>query len=87
MNIPNFQNSKVVDEKGMLTAEWANIFQQLFTELQINVSNEGYKVPQQTTTTISTLNNTNSTSALIYDSTLDELKVNLNGVFKTIQTI
>jgi len=43
MNIPNFLNAKFVNDDGFLTPEWANILQQLFTELQLNAGTEGLK--------------------------------------------
>lgn len=87
MMIPNFENTKFVDRNGNLTAEWQLILQQLFTLLQTNLSNEGYKLPQQTTAIITSLNTAASIGNLIYDSTLDVAKVNLAGVYKTIQTL
>lgn len=87
MNIPNFENIQLVDKNGYLTEQWQNILMQLFTQLQTNLSNEGYKVPQQPTATITTLNTAQSKSALIYDETTDELKVNIAGTFRVVQVI
>lgn len=86
MNIPNFQNIRMVDSKGYLTAEWQQLMQQLFTQLQANLSDEGYKLPQQSTSTIVSLNTAASKGALLYDSTTNEFKVNINGTFKIVTT-
>jgi hypothetical protein len=86
MNIPNFQSSKFVDSNGYLTNEWQLIMQQLIQALQQNLSNEGYKLPQQSAANIATLNTTDSTGNLIYDSTNNVAKVNLNGTYVTITT-
>lgn len=89
MNIPNFLKSipiaelKEEDGKYYFTPQMANMFIQLFTELQQNLSNEGFKIPQQTTSNINILDNALSTAAIIYDSDTNEFKGNVDGVFKT----
>jgi phage-related holin len=87
MSIPNFIDSKFVDENGNLTDTWKMILSQLFSHLQNNLSQEGIKVPQQTTSNIGILDNINSLGALIYDKDTNELKVNINGTFKVIATL
>ncbi len=95
MNIPNFQNIKFIDEKGYLTNEWALILQQLFTALQTSLSNEGYQLPQQPTTTITSLQTrfaaAPSPSAyygdLLYDTTTNQFKVNIAGTFRIVQVV
>lgn len=95
MNIPNFENIRFVDEKGYLTESWQNIMQQLFTALQSNVSNEGFQIPQQTTATIATLQTRFAAATdptvyngdMLYDSSTDELKVNIAGTFKVVQVV
>jgi hypothetical protein len=84
--IPNFQNVKLVNKDGTPTASAQLMFTQLFTQLQNYLSNEGLKVPLQTTANISELNIDKSTGALLYDQQTHELKVNINGEFKTVQT-
>ena len=49
MMIPNFIDVQVIDPKtGKFTAEWGTIFQQLFTQLQSNASDQGLVVGSQT---------------------------------------
>jgi hypothetical protein len=86
MNIPNYLEDQFVDKNGRLSDPWKQILMQLFTQMQSNLSDEGYKVPQQGTDTINQLNTTQSTGALLYDNQTHELKVNINGEFKTVQT-
>ena len=83
MNIPNFIDTRVVDEKGYFTAEYKIILQQLFSELQDNAGPEGLVAPTQTAAKIlliaaafrptSTLNSTPVYSCqygtILYDST------------------
>ena len=87
MNIPNFENIQAIDKNGHWTEQWQLLMQQLFSELQNNLSKEGYKLPQQTTDNINILDNANSTGALIYDNTTHEFKVNINGEFKVVQVV
>lgn len=87
MNIPNFIDAPLVDKDGVLTDTWKQIFSVLFSQLQTNLSNEGFKIPAQSASNISILNNDKSNGALVYDSTNHLLKINLNGTFKTIATL
>lgn len=85
--IPNFMQMKMVDENGHATPEFHNYQTLLNQALQNMLSNEGIKTPQQTADNITALNTTKSTSALLYDSDNHELKVNINGTFKTVQVV
>lgn len=95
MNIPNFQNTPIVSSGGNLSDAWSLILQQLITALQKNLSDEGYQVPQQPTATIAKLQTQFNASPnpsvyfgdLIYDSTTNQLKVNINGTFKVVQVV
>jgi hypothetical protein len=85
MAIPAFENIKIVDENGMLTPEWRNILQSLFDVLQLRFSDEGLVMPSQTTANIAKLLNS-SNGAMVYDSTSNLAKININGSWKTITT-
>jgi hypothetical protein len=85
MNIPNLENEQFVDKDGHLTATQQNMLSTLVTQLQSNLQ-EGINVPMYSSDDIEKLDATKSTSKLIYDQTSHELKININGVFKTIQT-
>ena len=87
MNIPNFNDTRVIDKDGKLSDEWRQILSQLFTQLQGGLSDEGISVPQQSSANITTLADANKSGTLLYDSDNHLLKVNVNGIFKTIQTL
>ena len=88
MNIPNFINTRMVDDKGYLTPEWSNILTQLITELQLNLSNEGYRLPLVPTLQINQLVAVEkSIGNMLYDSTTNEAKVNINGVWEVVQAV
>lgn len=88
MNIPNMPNENVSDADGNISSEWVNFFSQLITELQLNLNNEGYKLPIQETNTINQLvDPSKSLGAMIYDSDTDEFKVNIAGVWRVVSVI
>lgn len=86
MNIPNFHDIQVIDKRGYFTSEWRAILGELFTQLQLNVSNEGFVLPQQTTSNISDIaSDEKYEGSLITDSDTNELKfIDLNGAIKTV---
>lgn len=87
MNIPNLpSNWQMVDKNGVMATPWQQFFSQLLISLNTGLSNEGIILPQQTAANIALLIGTQSIGALIYDSTNNLAKVNLNGTFKTITT-
>ncbi len=88
MMIPNVLNTKIADENGNLTDEWMLLITQLVTELQLNLNNEGYKLPQLETVDINKLTDVDkSKGAMIYDSTTNQMKVNINGTWRVVQVI
>ena len=88
MKIPNFLNEKIVTKEGYLTESWHHSLEQLFNELQQQMSDEGHIAPSQSATNIITLSgDPNKKGALLYDETNDKLKVNIAGTFKEIQTV
>ena len=96
MNIPNFENIQFIGRGGYLTEQYSNILQQLITALQTNLSDEGFGIPQQATTTITMLESQFAASTnpaayygrLLYDSTSDQLKVFLaDNTFHVITTV
>jgi hypothetical protein len=86
MKIPNIIATKVVNKDGYLSDEWREIFSQLFIQMRVSLSDEGFMVPKQTTDNIDQLAGTDKTGALLYDNDTHELKVNINGTYKKIQT-
>jgi len=89
MIVPAFLNNTFVDKNGDLTPGWSFLLNQLFNDMQTNISNEGFVIPSQTTANINRLAATGSkilNGTMLYDSDLNVLKVFKNGVFKTITT-
>ena len=86
MRIPNFIDCQFTNKDGFLSGTWRQILTQLFTELQKNTSVEGLVFPSQTTSNINTLGSNVSVGSLLYDKDTKQPKVNVEGVFKVIQT-
>jgi hypothetical protein len=85
MNIPNYLTDKLVDENGELTTPWARSISQLLVELETNLSNEGYVLPQQPTTNINLINEQPKTEGtMIWDSTTKQMKVNDGTNWKVV---
>lgn len=86
MKIPNFIDTQVIDKDGRLTPTWKQILSQLFTELQLNLSDEGIIMPQQTTANISQLNISKYIGGLVYNIDTDKAMANIAGTYKNIIT-
>lgn len=86
MNIPNLIKTPFVDKDGHLTPTAFGIFTQIISQMQSNLSDEGYKTPQQPTSTIVQLNTTLSNGALLYNKDTHKVMACENGTFKTVTT-
>lgn len=86
MNIPSMINEAMVGRDGKLTDTWRTIFNQLFSQLQANASNEGLIAPSQSTTDITKIQSDAKNGAFLYDHLTHEIMVCINGVFKKITT-
>lgn len=71
------RDSRVADEKGMLTPAWKLFFEQMVLVLQNNLKVEGFVMPQQTSSNIAQLITAPSKANIVYDSTTDEFKGNI----------
>lgn len=85
MKIPNLPHEKPIDDDGQWTAAWSLWLQELNGILQKQLSDQGLRIPQQTTNIITQLNKTNNTGSIIYDSDTQQFKGNVNGTFKVFQ--
>jgi hypothetical protein len=85
MKFQNLTTIKAADKDGNMHQDLVNYLGQLVQQLQANLSDQGYLLPQQTSANIATLNTPQSTGAFVYDKETHEVKVNINGTFKTVQ--
>ncbi len=88
------KNQKVINSDGSMNEYWMLFFDQLVNALQTNFNPEGILVPAQTAENIALLvatpqaipdgtNTRVSNQNILYDSTNNEFKGNINGTWKT----
>jgi len=86
MKVPTFEYNKVIKDNGEFSDGYRQMFTQLLNQLTINFSDYGLVPPSQPTATITDLTSA-ANGTLIYDSTTNQLKVNINGTFHVVQVI
>jgi hypothetical protein len=86
MKIPNFLNHQFVDKDGYLTEPWKHVLEQLFNELQKNMSDESHIAPSQANLEIAQLNVSELSGGLLYNTDTKKLIVNIDGTFKDVLT-
>lgn len=86
MKVPTFIDTPVVGKDGKLTDQWKNIFMELFTQMQKNISDDGLVAPSRTSSDITAISSTDNSGAILYDQENNLLKANINGEVKTIKT-
>jgi|15BtaG_2_1085339.scaffolds.fasta_scaffold00113_25 hypothetical protein len=86
MKVPNLSIGQFTDKEGHLTPEAKNFFALLIQNMQADLSDEGIVAPSQSTATITSLASSTN-GAILYDSSTDELKVNIGGVMKVVQVV
>lgn len=77
----------VINEKGMFTDPYKLFFQQLVMALQTNFKPEGYVIPPKPTSDIIQLIAQASNNNIIYDSTTNQFKGNVNGTWKVFTLV
>lgn len=86
MNVPTYPHDQLTNKDGTVNPSWQQWFSQLTTEMQRSLSNDGTQIPSLSTDQINNLAATKYNGFLFYDSATNELKVNLNGTIKVVQT-
>ena len=88
MIIPTFSGNQIVNKDGTPTPEFKQWVDQLVLVLQTNAGTEGLTPSNLPSDDINTIesSSTKQNGTFIYDDDTHEMKVNLNGTFKTIQT-
>jgi hypothetical protein len=74
---------KFLMSDGNIHPTWKGFLSVLVTQLQQNLSNEGFTVPSQTNDNVTKLNNAKSLARILYNSTNNTFIGNVNGTFKT----
>jgi hypothetical protein len=84
MNIPTFARVQFVQGDGYLTSAMQLYNDELNQALQNGLSDNGWTVPQLTTTQITNVASTMPNGTLWYDTTTNQLKGKINGVVTVI---
>jgi len=84
MKIPEVPLDKIVNVDGTLNETWLSFFQNLITQLSINVNDEGYKFPELTEDKILQLNTPNNANKIVYNITTNKMMLNNAGTFENI---
>lgn len=89
MKVPNLPHpiEKLIQADGSMHPVWYMFFNQLTKEMQTNLSEEGLGIPQQSSSNISILENKNHLPSFVIDKDAKTLKVSIDGIYKTVQTI
>ena len=83
-NIPSFVNSKVIDENGYFTSEWALVMSILLPQLQLNLNPEGLQTPALTSAQIGFLTDASrSNGRIVQNSDTGLPEFNVNGTWMT----
>lgn len=77
------RDTKFVDENGNIESDWRLYFEQLTATLQTLLKPEGYVIPPLSAADIALLIADASKNNIVYDSTNNLFKGNINGVWKT----
>lgn len=76
--VPDLARSpQIADRNGVLAPEWKLFLEQLVQTLQNTLKAEGTVIPQQTTANIAQLTGVESKANIVYDSTTNEFKGNV----------
>jgi hypothetical protein len=84
MTITSVLNEKLVDDNGYMSSAWLNMFTQWQLFLQNQLADSGYVMPQLTNTQIAALDLTQNIGAILYNTTTNQLMVNINGTLMTV---
>lgn len=78
---------KIAEKDGTITDDWAVFFENLIRNMQTNFKTQGYVIPPVNNDTFALLTGTASYNNIVYNSDTNELKFNVNGVWKTVQLV
>jgi len=90
MNIPSYMHTPMVDKDGMPTATWQLFFTQLLSQMQDNLSDQGYVLPNQAAATVAQLSKSGDGTMLYVtapNSVDDSVQIMVNGTFRKVQLV
>lgn len=88
MEVPNIPNDrKIVDSDGNLTEVWASFFSNLTTQMNDDLSDEGFVLPSLSGSDIAILDVDQNKSRILWNTDTEKAMVNNDGTFKEIVTL
>lgn len=86
MNIPNLPHldDPITDQGHKINAGWYRFLQQLVTEMQNNLSQEGIGVPSQGSSNIAKLQSASPSPSLVYNKDEKKYLLPIDGVYQTV---
>ncbi len=86
MRIPNVPIERLANEGGGISSTWAAFFQNLMTQMRLNLSDEGYVVPFLDSAEIAQIDNAENIGKILYNTTTARMMINNSGTFENILT-
>jgi hypothetical protein len=86
MRIPNVPIDRIVTNDGGISPTWAAFFQNLMTQMRLNLSDEGYVVPFLDSAEIAQIDNAENIGKILYNTTTARMMINNSGTFENILT-
>lgn len=86
MRIPNVPIDKIVNDDGRITNTWSAFFQNLMTQMRLNLSDDGFTPPFVTAVEVLQLNTVDNVGRIVYNTTTSRMMINNSGTFENILT-
>ena len=84
MRIPNVPNVNIINSDKGLSHTWLSFFQNLITQMRLNLSDAGYVVPFLEDSQITDLGTSETIGRIIYNTTTQRMMINNSGTFQNI---
>jgi len=84
MQTPQIPNDPIADEKGMLTDVWRRWLADFAEQFQINLNDEGFRIPIAPSVNIDQYVGQNYVGNIVYDSGRNAFVANVNGALYTV---
>jgi hypothetical protein len=86
MEIQQIPMVPLTNKDGMITDEWRDWFSRLAQQLQLNLSEDGYSLPQRQSADVNQLTGPNFLGNILYDAGRNVAVININGALASVNT-
>jgi len=84
MQTPQIPNVPMIDDEGKLTDVWRRWFADFFEQFQINLNEEGFRIPIAPSVNVDQYIGQNYVGNIVYDSDRGAFVANVNGSLYTV---